>query len=29
LKALIFMESFAEGSEAKDASLEFGLKLIL
>jgi len=30
LKALIFRENFAEGcSEAKDASLEFGFKLIL
>jgi hypothetical protein len=30
LKAFMFRENFAEGcSEAKDASLEFGLKLIL
>jgi hypothetical protein len=29
LKALIFMESFAEGSEAKEVSLEFGFKLII
>jgi len=30
LKAFMFRENFAEGcSEAKDASLEFGFKLIL
>lgn len=29
LKAIIFMENFAEGSEAKEVSLEFGFKLIL
>jgi hypothetical protein len=28
LKALIFRENFAEGSEAKEVSLEFGFKLI-
>jgi len=29
LKAFMFRENFAEGSETKEVSLEFGLKLIL
>jgi hypothetical protein len=29
LKAFIFRENFAEGSDAKEVSLEFGFKLIL